>query len=129
MSQLTSAMTDAIMAAARAHAAAIGSPMTIVVTDAGGVLAALHRMDGAKPACSDVAHAKARSSALFQMPTSGMAGLLATNPGLVSIPNMLFAGGGVPIMVGGECLCAVGASGGSEEADEAVARAGIAAIA
>ena len=98
--------------------------MAVAVTDAGGALIALLRMDGAPPATADVALSKARSAAAFNLPTSALAAGVVAMPGLVTVPNFLAAGGGVPISRGGICIGAIGTSGGSAEQDEAASKAG-----
>lgn len=128
MPKLTSAKCDAIMAAARGHAGKLGATMSLCVTDPGGMLLALHRMDGASPASSDIVLAKARSAALSLARTSKLAAMAAINPAVTRLPHLLCATGGVPIIIDGECVGAIGASGGTAEQDEAVADAGIAAI-
>jgi glc operon protein GlcG len=128
MSKLTSVKVDAIMAAARGHAEKLGATMALCVTDPGGMLLALHRMDGSSPASSDIVHAKARGAAMSLKRTSILAAMAASNPAVARLPHLFCASGGVPIMIDGECIGAVGASGGTAEQDDAVADAGIAAI-
>ena len=128
MPTLTSAQAVAVINAARENADAIGIPVSIAVADGAGMLIALHRMDGSNPITADVAHAKARSAALFRLRTSEAEALLARHPGLLTLPNMVCIGGGVPIIVEGECLGAVGVSGASAEEDEVAADAGIAVL-
>ena len=120
----------AAMTAAEAVATANGWAVTICVSDAGGVPLMLHR--NAFPASVDVAMGKARTAALFQKPSSALESGVNVAEGsartaLLSAPFILM-GGGVPIMVGGRCVGAVGVSGVTPAQDEEIARAGAAAL-
>jgi uncharacterized protein GlcG (DUF336 family) len=122
-----------ILAAAEARAAEIGIGFAIAVTDSAGMLLALHRMDGAKLTSIDIAINKAFTAAGTRRPTheygqiagaGGPAfGIHASNQGRFTI-----FGGGVPIIVAGQCIGAVGCSSGTAEQDQEVADAGIGAL-
>lgn len=121
---LSEAEADAILARARAAAASGGTPMTITVVDDGGHLLRLVRMDGVPLVSLDVAVAKARTAARMRMSTAVLAGIVDKTPALLAIPEVLPFPGGMPLIVDGVCVGAIGASGGSPEEDEAVAAAG-----
>lgn len=127
--RLSLAEARTILAAARTSAEALGASVAIAVTDPGGAPIAFERSDATPPASAEVALAKARSSAAFHIPTSFLQSAVTAMPGLATVPQALCAGGGVPVMRGGECIGAVGVSGGSAEQDEEAAKAGIAALA
>jgi uncharacterized protein GlcG (DUF336 family) len=122
-----------ILAGAEAEARKIGVDMDIAVVDDGGHLLAFYRMDRAKVTSIQIAIDKAFTSAGTRKPTrdykpvgapDGPAfGIHASNQG-----RFVIFGGGVPILVEGECIGAVGCSSGSPEEDEQVARAGIEAL-
>lgn len=122
-----------ILDGAMQRAREIGVDMDIAVTDAAGWLLAFYRMDGAKLTSIDIAINKAFTAAGTRKPTheySGIAG--AGGPAFgIHVSNqgrfMIF-GGGVPIIVDGQCIGAVGCSSGSAEQDREVAEAGIAAL-
>ena len=124
----------AVLAAAEKRAVEIGVPMDIAVVDDGGFLMAFSRMDGAKPSSVDIAILKAHSAAIRRKPSGpaivgGEANVmlsmaLAVGSGAKQTPLR----GGLPLMVDGECVGAVGVSNGSEDEDVDVARAGAAAI-
>ena len=107
-------------------------PMTVVVLDGGGHPIALEREDGAGIARFDIARGKA-SAALGVGTTSG--GFGAANqerPAFLAAVSDATGGravpvaGGVPVLDGsGRIIGAVGVSGDTSEADEAVALAGI----
>ena len=114
-----------VSAAAQAEAIRNKWNVCIAILDDGGHLLHLERMDGATPANADIAVQKARTAALTRR-TSKMwedrvaAGRLA----MLKMP-VLPVQGGVPIMVEGVCVGAVGVSGVQSHEDEQIAEAGI----
>ena len=119
-----------ILAGSEAEARKIGVDMDIAVVDDGGHLLGFYRMDRAKVTSIQIAIDKAFTSAGTRKTTrdyksigapDGVAfGIHASNQG-----RFMIFGGGVPILIDGECVGAVGCSSGSPEEDERVARAGI----
>lgn len=131
---LTYAGARLALDAALAKAAEIDGRFNIAVTDTGGALLAFARMDGAFAFSGDIAIDKARTVAGFGgAPTAGLyAGIEseeAVRFGIAKRPGVAAFGGGVPILVDGELVGAIGASGGSAEEDAQVAEAGAAAVA
>lgn len=111
----------------------IQSPSNIAVADAGGSLVAHVRMDGAQLGSIEHSIDKAHTSVLFRSPTGDLA--RDSEPGgqfwgmaLSGLGRVLVFAGGVPLMVDGEVVGAVGVSGGSREQDSAVAEAAVAAL-
>lgn len=130
---ITTQQARAVLEAGEAKAIAIGIAMNIVVLDAGAHLKAFVRMDGALLGSIDVAHRKARTSALFGAPSEALweyckpgapaPGLELSNGGLAPF------GGGLPLRSrAGAMIGAVGISGGTVEQDLDVARAAAAAL-
>lgn len=118
-----------IAAAAEAEAVAHGWAVTIAIVDDGGHLLALQRLDGAAPASSQIAPAKARTAALGRRESKVYEDMI--NQGrhsFLSAPLEGLLEGGVPILVEGHCLGAVGVSGVKSSEDAQIARAGIAAL-
>lgn len=119
-----------IAAAAEEEARQNGWAVTIAIADDGGHLLWLQRLDGAAPVSAQIAPAKARTAALGrresksyeEMINQGRQSFLSA-PGLEGMLE-----GGVPIVVGGECVGAVGVSGVKSSEDAQIARAGIAAL-
>jgi glc operon protein GlcG len=119
-----------IALAAAAEANANRWAVTIAVVDDGGHLLWLQRLDGAAPISAQIAPAKARTSALGrresrvyeEMINGGRAAFLSAP----ALDGMLE--GGVPVMIGGHCVGAVGVSGVKSSEDAQIARAGIAAL-
>ena len=131
--ELTLAGARLILEAAISHAETIGVRMVIAVADSGGWLMALYRMDGAKLTSVDIAMNKAFTAAGTRKPTHEYAGIGGAGGSAFGIHNsnqgrFTIFGGGVPIMVEGTCIGAVGCSGGSAEQDREVAEAGIKAL-
>ncbi len=117
-------------AAAEAEALANDWKVAIAIVDDGGHPLWLQRLDGAAPISSHIAPAKARTAALGRRESRVYEETI--NQGRVSflsapqLEGMLE--GGVPIVVDGHCLGAVGVSGVKSTEDAQIARAGIAAL-
>jgi glc operon protein GlcG len=119
-----------IAAAAESEAKANRWAVTIAVVDDGGHLLWLQRLDGAAPISALIAPAKARTSALGrreskiyeEMINGGRSAFLSAP----TLDGMLE--GGVPVMIDGQCVGAVGVSGVKSSEDAQIARAGIAAL-
>lgn len=120
-----------IIAAGERKATEMGIPYNIAVADAGGVLVAQVRMDGAWLGSVDIAIGKAWTALAFDMSTDDLARL--TQPGqqgfglnTTNDSRVVIFGGGIPVKRDDVVIGAVGASGGSVEQDMAVARAALA---
>jgi uncharacterized protein GlcG (DUF336 family) len=114
-----------------ALAAKSGFQMVVAVTDAGGELVYLEKMDNAQSGSVQVAIDKARSAALFRRPTKVFQDIVAGGGDGLRILGLRGAvpiEGGIPIVVGGKIVGAVGTSGGSSAQDGEVAKAAIAAL-
>ncbi|MEP7102195.1 MAG: heme-binding protein [Burkholderiales bacterium] len=119
-----------IAAAAEAEAAANKWIVTIAIVDDGGHLLWLQRLDGAAPISAHIAPAKARTAALGRRESKVYEDMI--NQGrtsFLSVPEVDgLLEGGVPIVVDGHCLGAVGVSGVKSNEDAQIAKAGIAAL-
>ena len=119
-----------IAAAAEAEATSNRWAVAIAIVDDGGHLLWLQRLDGAAPISSEIAPAKARTAALGRRESKVYEEMI--NGGRVSflsapvLHGMLE--GGVPVMIEGHCIGAVGVSGVKSTEDAQIARAGIAAL-
>ncbi|HSC29916.1 MAG TPA: heme-binding protein [Vicinamibacterales bacterium] len=119
-------IVDASEAAARARGVGV---VTVVVDDAGNVIQ-LSRMDTAQVASINVGIGKARTAAIYRRPSrvfeeqikSGRVAALA-------LADATPLQGGVPILIGGAVVGAVGVSGDTPQVDEDIALAGAAAVA
>ena len=127
---LLNADVKRIAAAAEAAAVANAWAVTIAIVDDGGHLLHLQRLDGAPPVSSHIAPAKARTAALGRRESRLYEESI--NGGRMSFLSAPFIDGmlegGVPVMVQGHCLGAVGVSGVKSPEDAQIAKAGIAAL-
>jgi uncharacterized protein GlcG (DUF336 family) len=120
----------AMAAAAEREALANHWAVSIAIVDDGGHLLWLQRLDGAPPISAHIGPAKARTAALGRRESKVYEDVI--NQGRVSflsapsLEGMLE--GGVPVMVDGQCIGAVGVSGVKSSEDAQIARAGIAAL-
>ena len=133
--QSTVSLEDArrMIAGGEAKARDIGQPMNLAIVDNGGHLVAFAHMDGAWKGSIDIAINKAFTSAMFELPTKGLAekaqpekpfyGIHVSNHGRV----MIFPGG-IPLKQDGQCVGAVGVSGGDNQQDQTVAEAAVSAL-
>jgi uncharacterized protein GlcG (DUF336 family) len=129
---LTSDDVTTIMSAARAEAQALGgSPISIAIVDDAGYLLRFERFDDAGPTTAEVAYGKAKAAALTRKPTKELEARVVDRPVFLHFPypDSILITGGLPILVGEECVGAVGVSGRASAEDEAIARVGIAALA
>ena len=126
---LSSAAATKALTAAEAEARRNNWNVSIAVVDAAGELVAFLRMDGASLASVDIAPAKARTAARFRMPTKVLEdGVAKGGVELLSFDSVTLVEGGVPIVVNGQVVGAVGVSGVSSEQDGQVAKAGAGAV-
>ena len=125
---LTGARTVADAAAAEAHKRNAGG--AIAVVDTGGHLLFLERLDNTFPAAATVAVEKARTAATFRRPTRDFEKAIANGrASLLGVAVMTPLQGGVPIVVNGEVVGAVGVSGAtSAQEDDDIAAAASAAL-
>ncbi|HXQ25833.1 MAG TPA: heme-binding protein [Candidatus Acidoferrales bacterium] len=132
--KLTLEGARAVVAAAQRHANEIRVPMNVAVVDDGGHLLAFERMDGAKPSSIAISLVKAQAAALRRAPTGpAMAGdqvnvALAVGLAVAAPSHQTPIRGGVPLVVDGQVIGAIGVSAGNEDQDADVARHGAAAI-
>jgi uncharacterized protein GlcG (DUF336 family) len=116
--------------AAAAHATTQKWPVTIAVVDDGGHLLHLQRLDGAAPVSALIAPGKARAAALGCRDTKEYEAMINNGrTAFLSAPLESMLEGGVPIVVGGDVVGAVGVSGVKADQDAETARAGVAAVA
>ncbi len=127
---LTLSDVKKIATAAEAEAVANKWAVTIAIVDDGGNLLWLQRLDGAAPVSASIAPSKARTSALGQRETKVYEDVINNGRySFLSAPNIDgLLEGGVPIMLGSDCVGAVGVSGVKSTEDAQIAKAGIAAL-
>ncbi|CAE6883433.1 MULTISPECIES: heme-binding protein [Pseudomonas] len=118
-----------IIAAARSEAQQQGWAVAIAVVDDGGHPLAMERLDGCAPIGAYIATEKARSAAIGRRETKGYEDMVnGGRTAFISAPLITSLEGGVPVVVEGQVVGAVGVSGVKAEQDAQVAKAGIAAL-
>lgn len=127
---LNAAGARAIAAAAEAEALRNQWAVSIAIVDDGGHLLWLSRLDGAAPISAQICEAKARTAALGRRESRVYEEIInGGRTAFLSAPALQgMLEGGVPIVLDGHCVGAVGVSGVKSSEDAQVARAGIAAL-
>jgi glc operon protein GlcG len=127
---LTLAGARAIAAAGEAEARRLNTTGAIAVVDDGGNLLYLLRIDNTFPAGAAVAADKARTAATFRMPTRNLEDAVkAGRVSLVAVSEMTPLAGGIPIIVDGQVVGAVGVSGAANaQQDEELAKVAAGAV-
>jgi uncharacterized protein GlcG (DUF336 family) len=120
-----------LAAAALAEARKNNWAMAVAVVDTGGYLVYFERMPDTQLGSVEISIEKAKSAALFRRPTKAFQDTVAAGGEGLRILRLTGAvpvEGGIPIIVDGKLIGAVGASGGSSDQDGRTAQAGVAAM-
>jgi uncharacterized protein GlcG (DUF336 family) len=118
-----------VAAAAEAEARRNNWNVVVAVVDDGGNLLLFHRQDDAKLVAIDIAIRKARTAVFFQSETKALEQEVAGGrTALLPIEGFMPLEGGVPLLVDGKIVGAVGVSGVTGEQDAQCAKAGANAI-
>ena len=125
--QLTMEQAQTAVDAAEAEARANGWNLTIYVADAEGAPVYLRRMDGASARTTDIVMRKVHV-VITTGGTSGAYGQALAAGTVDTIPGGIHFEGGLPILVNGELIGAMAASGARGSEDAQAVRAGLAAI-
>lgn len=113
-----------VLAAAEKEARANNWVGSIAVADTGGALLALIRLDGAGPALAEIAAGKARTAAMFRRPTAAFEEAInGQRPAAITSGFNMMAGG-LPLIVDGQVVGAIGVSVDTPQHDLAIAEAG-----
>jgi glc operon protein GlcG len=118
------------MAASEAEAKKNNWPVAIAILDTTGSLVMLQKLDNTQTGSVEIAIGKARTALDFRRPSKALQDVVAGGGAglrLLSVRNMLALEGGVPVIVDGKVVGAVGVSGVTSEQDAQVAMAGAAA--
>jgi uncharacterized protein GlcG (DUF336 family)/mannose-6-phosphate isomerase-like protein (cupin superfamily) len=124
---LTLEGAEKVIAAAKAQAKKLNAPGGVIaVVDDGGNLMALERLDGTFAAGAKISIGKARTAAQFKKPTKFFEDVIKNGrTSMVALSDFTPLQGGVPIMVEGQLVGAVGVSGAASAGqDEELAIAG-----
>ena len=117
-----------VAAAALAEARTNKWRMAAAVVDASGELVYFEKVDGTQVASNDIAIDKARSSARFKRPTKAFQDAIEKGGAeirLLGLRGVVPAEGGIPIVIDGKLVGALGVSGGTGAQDQQCATAGI----
>ena len=128
---ITLAQAKQVAHAALAPARENGWTMVIAIVDPGGYTVYLEKMDETQVGSIAIAESKARSAAIFKRPTKMFQDRLASGgDGLLvlRLQDAIPVEGGLPIIVDGKLIGALGVSGGSSAEDEVCADAGASAL-
>ncbi|HSP10134.1 MAG TPA: heme-binding protein [Candidatus Dormibacteraeota bacterium] len=132
--ELTLADAQKAVARAQAKAAELDLRITVAVVDAGGLLVALGRMDGAPPISPQIAEAKAVGAAMFLRDGGWLGQTAQDRPGFFKAADRLArlplipGPGSALVKRGGAVIGAVGVSGARPEQDLECAEAGAASV-
>ncbi len=111
-----------VIDAVKAEAKRLNAPgAAIAVVDDGGNLLALERLDGTFAAGAQISTGKARTAALFKRDTTAFEEIIKNGrTAMTALPDSLFTPlqGGVPIVVDGQIVGAVGVSGAASAAQD-----------
>ena len=114
-----------IAAAAEVEARKRGATVVIAVVDDGGYLLVLERLDDTQVASVDVGIAKARTAAIFRRPSKVFEDQVKNGRvAALALPGAVALQGGVPIIIDGKVVGAIGVSGNSPQEDEEIAKVG-----
>ncbi|HVZ22434.1 MAG TPA: heme-binding protein [Vicinamibacterales bacterium] len=120
-----------VAAAAAAAARQHQFTMAIAVVDTAGDLVYFERMDDTQVGSVDIAIGKARSAARFKRPTKAFQDQLAAGDAglrMLALEGAVPVAGGLPLVLGGKVVGAIGCSGGTSDDDNFCAQAGAAAL-
>src|SRR5262245_6662580 len=126
---ITLAQARQVAAAAEAEAHRNGWTMAIAVAEPSGALVYFAKMDNTQYGSIKIAMAKAETAAQFRRPTKVFTDALASGHlFFMTFEGLSAAPGGLPLVVDGELIGAIGVSGGSGHQDDIVAQAGVDAL-
>ena len=126
---LSLAAARKIVAAAEAEANARGVGVVIAVVDSSGTIIELTRMDTAQVASVNVGIGKARTAAIYRRPSRDFEEQIKSGRiAALALADATPLQGGVPVLVDGKVVGAVGVSGDTPQVDEAIAIAGAAVV-
>jgi uncharacterized protein GlcG (DUF336 family) len=120
------------MAAAELEAAKNSWQVAITIVDSGGNLVMFHKIDNAQLSAGTVSEGKARTALEFKRPSKALDDAIAAGGAgmrLLALKNITPLEGGLPVIVDGKIIGAIGVSGALSSQDAQVAKAGADALA
>ena len=122
---IEAAAAKKIAAGALAECQKNGWNVAVAVVDPHGALVYYERMEDTQYASNDIAIGKARAAATYRRPTRAFADVINKGgPATATLPGVFASPGGVPLMVDGKVIGAVGVSGVTGDQDEQCSMAG-----
>ena len=125
------AQAKAVLTAAEAEAEARSWPLAIAIVDTAGQLVAYVKRDDTQNGSVEVSQAKARSAVLYKRPTKAFQDTVAQGGAglrVLTLEGAVAAEGGIPLVLDGKIVGAIGVSGMASDQDSIVAEAGLAAL-
>ncbi len=101
--------------------------MAVAVVDTGGILVYYEKMDNTQTGSADIAIDKARTAVRFKRPSKAFQDLVAGGGGglrILRLPGAVPLEGGIPLVIDGQIVGAIGVSGDSGDHDSICAQAG-----
>lgn len=127
--QITLEIARKVAAAAEGEAKKNSWRMAIAIVDNHGTLVFYQMLDDTQIGSANIAVEKARTSAMFRRPSKTFEDNVAGGRNaILGLPGVTPVEGGVPIIVGGKQIGAIGVSGASSAQDGIVAKAGVDAL-
>ena len=124
-SVITLAGAKTMMAAAEAEARKNGWRVAIAIVDSAGNLLMFQKLDDTQPGSIQIAIGKARTAANFKRPTKALEEVVtAGRTVFLAVEGITPLEGGVPVVIDGQVIGAVGVSGVKSSEDAQVAQAG-----
>ena len=119
------------MAAAELEAAKNSWQVAITILDSGGNMIMFHRVDNAQLSATSVSEGKARTALEFKRPSKALDDAIATGGAglrLLAVKDITPLEGGLPVILDGTIIGAIGVFGALSSQEAQAARAGAAAV-
>jgi glc operon protein GlcG len=116
-----------VMAAAELEAAKNSWQVAITILDSGGNMVMFHKADNTQLASIGASEGKARTALTFKRPSKALDDAIAAGGAglrLLAVKDITPLEGGIPILVDGRIVGAIGVSGALSSQDAQVAKAG-----
>lgn len=120
-----------VMAAAEAEAIKNNWAVVIAIIDSGGNVMMLHRLDNVQLSSIEISQGKAKTALMFKRPTKVLDDAISSGgTGLryLALKDIVPLEGGLPILLDGKIIGAIGVSGVLSAQDAQIARAGVDAL-
>jgi uncharacterized protein GlcG (DUF336 family) len=123
---LTLEVARQIAAAAEKHAGENQWNVCIAIVDDGGHLVYFQRLDGTQYGSVNVSQRKAQTAIGFKRPSKTFEeGVAGGRNALLGLPGAVPLEGGLPLVIDGEMIGAIGVSGVTAQQDGMIAQAGV----